>query len=100
MTDPQPPELDTDVPGGPVPVDNQPGHHPEQEQDKPDLDAFAERLGVTEESGADARTVADSPAPAPPGPRGVKAVVAALVAAVAVVVGVLARRRRRSHRTG
>lgn len=22
---------------GPVPEDNQPGHHPEQEQDKPDL---------------------------------------------------------------
>ncbi|MDP9387347.1 MAG: hypothetical protein M3Q48_05315 [Actinomycetota bacterium] len=24
---------------GPVPEDNLPGHHPEQEQDKPDLDA-------------------------------------------------------------
>ncbi len=29
-----------------VPEANQPGHHPDQEQDKPDLDAFAERLGV------------------------------------------------------
>jgi hypothetical protein len=35
-------------PGGPVPEDNQPGHHPTEEQDKPDLDAFAERLGVTD----------------------------------------------------
>jgi len=31
---------------GPVPVDNQPGHHPPKEQDKPDLDAFAARLGT------------------------------------------------------
>src|SRR5438105_1187654 len=31
---------------GPVPPDNQPGHHPENEQDKPDLDAFAARLGT------------------------------------------------------
>src|SRR5438093_13047872 len=30
---------------GPVPEDNLPGHHPPQEQDKPDLDAFAGRLG-------------------------------------------------------
>jgi hypothetical protein len=29
---------------GPVPPDNQPGHHPEEEADKPDLDAFAARL--------------------------------------------------------
>jgi hypothetical protein len=31
---------------GPVPVENQPGHHPPKEQDKPDLDAFANRLGA------------------------------------------------------
>lgn len=29
---------------GPVPEDNQPGHHPEHEQDKPDPDAFVERF--------------------------------------------------------
>jgi hypothetical protein len=29
---------------GPVPEDNQPGHHPPQDQDKPDLDAFAEKF--------------------------------------------------------
>lgn len=28
---------------GPVPEDNRPGHHPEHEQDKPDLEAFVER---------------------------------------------------------
>jgi hypothetical protein len=31
---------------GPVPAENQPGHHPPDEQDKPDLDAFAARLGA------------------------------------------------------
>ncbi|MFN7149077.1 MAG: hypothetical protein ACK4V6_06315 [Microthrixaceae bacterium] len=29
---------------GPVPEANLPGHHPEHDQDKPDLDAFAERF--------------------------------------------------------
>jgi hypothetical protein len=36
-------------PGGRVPEDNRPGHHPEHEQDKPDLEAFAKRV-----QGADA----------------------------------------------
>jgi hypothetical protein len=36
-------------PDGPVPEDQRPGHHPEHEQDKPDLDAFAERLGIVSE---------------------------------------------------
>ena len=31
---------------GPVPEDNQPGHHPPHEQDRPDLDAMAARLGT------------------------------------------------------
>jgi hypothetical protein len=30
----------------PVPEANRPGHHPDVEQDRPDLDAFAARLGV------------------------------------------------------
>lgn len=34
---------------GDVPEEQRPGHHPDQEQDKPDLDAFAERLGVKAE---------------------------------------------------
>jgi hemerythrin-like domain-containing protein len=42
---------DTTLPpdGGPiggVPADNRPGHHPDVEQDKPDLDAVAEALGT------------------------------------------------------
>lgn len=38
--------IPADVDAGPVPEDNLPGHHPEQEQDQPDLDAMAERLGT------------------------------------------------------
>ena len=29
---------------GPVPEDNRPGHHPDAEQDKPDLERFRTRL--------------------------------------------------------
>jgi hypothetical protein len=32
-------------PTGPVPEANRPGHHPDQEQDKPDLERFRNRLG-------------------------------------------------------
>jgi hypothetical protein len=32
-----------------VPEEQQPGHHPEREQDKPDLDDFAARLGIVPE---------------------------------------------------
>ena len=38
-----------DDPKAPVPEDQRPGHHPDHDQDKPDLDKFAERLGVAKE---------------------------------------------------
>ncbi|MBL8774539.1 MAG: hypothetical protein JNK12_01355 [Acidimicrobiales bacterium] len=38
--------ITSDVDAGPVPEDNLPGHHPDHEQDKPDLTAVAERLGT------------------------------------------------------
>lgn len=43
-----------DTPGtsgseGSIPEDQRPGHHPEHEQDKPDMDKFAERLGIVSE---------------------------------------------------
>ncbi len=48
---------------GPAPEEQRPGHHPDHEQDKPDLDAFAERLGVVAEgeepAGAPTLTEAD-----------------------------------------
>src|SRR3546814_6177384 len=36
----------TSAPGGPVPEDQRPGHHPDDEQDKPDLAAVAARHGL------------------------------------------------------
>ena len=34
-----------------TPEENQPGHHPDREQDKPNGAAFAERLGVLADDG-------------------------------------------------
>lgn len=84
---------------GPVPAENQPGHHPAQEQDKPDLDAFAARLGVTDEPAEEAveRQLAPEPerqaAPGPP-----KAVLAGVVLAVLALFGLFRIRRRRGRR--
>jgi hypothetical protein len=57
---------------GPVPPENQPGHHPSDDQDKPDLDAFAAKL-TGDDRPADDRPADDRPAAAapetPPAPR-------------------------------
>jgi hypothetical protein len=115
---------ESEGPTGPVPVDNQPGHHPPKEQDKPDIDAFAERLGTvaptepalgsppTEPTGGSPPTEPDGGSPptepaggsaptepaAPAGRSGSRGMVAGLVAAVLVVVlGVMAGRRLRGR---
>ena len=44
---------------GAVPEDNRPGHHPDREQDQPDLDAFAARLGTVGDTPTD-DTVTDA----------------------------------------
>lgn len=49
---------------GPVPEENQPGHHPERDQDKPDPEAFVERFRhpptiESEGEGEEARTGGD-----------------------------------------
>jgi hypothetical protein len=36
---------------GQVPEDNRPGHHPEAEQDQPDLEAFRNRLARDRDDG-------------------------------------------------
>src|SRR5215210_7561420 len=48
---------------GPVPVDNQPGHHPAAEQDKPDADRFVAKVkavAAQADDGADAVEVGPS----------------------------------------
>jgi hypothetical protein len=80
----------TDAPGGPVPPDNQPGHHPPKEQDKPDLQAFAERLGTAPSPGDDAGATPSAVTSARAGRWGL----VALAAVVLVVLGVVAGRRR------
>ncbi len=39
--------------GGPVPPDNQPGHRPDQDQDKPDMDAFVAAFTKDPDDGPD-----------------------------------------------
>jgi len=101
MSDPQQPELahgqvppGADGPAGPVPVDNQLGHHPSKEQDKPDLDAFAAKLGIVEEpdrnDSAPKETAARRVAPA--------AVAGVVAGVLTALLGVLALRRRRARR--
>ncbi len=41
-------DVGAEAPRGPVPPENQPGHHPADEQDKPPLDKFAAKLGTME----------------------------------------------------
>jgi len=100
-------EPGADAPRGPVPPENQPGHHPAQEQDKPDIKAFAEKLGTVEPSqresepgpagASDGSGVLAKPLSAVGGRRSIVAGVAALAALLlAVVAGRRIRSRRRS----
>ena len=92
-------DIGADAPRGPVPPENQPGHHPPEEQDKPPLDKFAAKLGTM---GPEERTdvLKDEPPsvvnlPAPATRRNALVGVAALVA---LVLAVLAGRRIRARR--
>ena len=51
----------TTDPDAPIPEEQRPGHDPEFDQDKPDMDAMAERLGVVPEG----EEPDDAPAPLP-----------------------------------
>lgn len=91
---------------GPVPEENEPGHHPDHDQDQPDLDAFAARFsgsdldelptdtGLVEGSDVDNDTDSADDRPAA---GHTLARWAALIAGAAVIAAVLAiwlRRRR------
>lgn len=93
-------------PGGPVPAENQPGHHPPKEQDKPDLDAFAQKLGVVEasdgEAASDGQASSDErdAGPLQAADRTTRIGLASAVATVmALLLAVLVGRRRRSRRS-
>lgn len=88
-------DVGADAPRGPVPPENQPGHHPAEEQDKPDLQAFAERLGVVEASD-DAQAQGQAAA----GRRTALVRACAVVGALgAVVLSIVAGRWLRSRRS-
>ena len=94
-------DIGADAPRGPVPAENQPGHHPAEEQDKPDVDAFAAKLGTMppaerEEWAEQQEAERAAAAGAPAGSR--SRVVALAAAAFAVLLGIFAVRRRRSRR--
>lgn len=102
MARPQSPDLRPTGTTGPVPEANSPGHHPEHDQDRPDLDAFAERFsgrplddlpsdtgvlddhyGAADDQRSTGRSLTRWAAPV------------AGIAAVAVLIAVVVRRRRR-----
>lgn len=94
-------EVGADAPRGPVPPENQPGHHPADEQDKPPLDKFAAKLGTME---PDERkdVLTDEPAsvvnPVPAQVGGRRNALVGVGALVALILAVVAGRRIRSRR--
>lgn len=93
-------DVGADAPRGPVPPENQPGHHPAEEQDKPPIDKFAAKLGTMEPE--ERKDVLKDEPPSVVNPVPVKAArrkvlvgVAALVALILAVVG--GRRIRSRH---
>jgi hypothetical protein len=93
-------DIGADAPRGPVPPENQPGHHPSDEQDKPDLDKFAAKLGTMEpeerkEVLKDEPPSVVNPVPAQATRRNALVGVGALVA---LILAVVAGRRIRSRR--
>ena len=87
---------------GPVPAENQPGHHPAEEQDKPDDNAFAAKLGTmppAEREEFEERQEEQSRQAAPAAVAGSKSkVVAIAAAAFSVLLALFVVRRRRSRR--
>ncbi|HEX2046612.1 MAG TPA: hypothetical protein VHF27_02540 [Acidimicrobiales bacterium] len=92
-------DVGADAPRGPVPAENQPGHHPAEEQDKPDVNAFAAKLGTmppAEREEWAEQQQAEQAGSAPAGTR--SRVVAVAAAAFGVILALVAMRRRRSRR--
>ncbi len=88
-----------DEPRGPVPAENQPGHHPAEEQDKPPIDKFAAKLGTMEPE-ARREVLKDEPPSVvnPPPPATKRNALVGVAALVALVLAVVAGRRIRARR--
>jgi hypothetical protein len=94
-------DIGADAPRGPVPAENQPGHHPADEQDKPPLDKFAAKLGTMEPEERTDVLKDEPPSVVNPVPAQVAARRNALVgvgALLALILAVVAGRRIRSRR--
>ena len=91
-------ESGADAPRGPIPPENQPGHHPTEEQDKPPLDKFAAKLGTMEPSEREEVLKDERPTPASPPAPAKRTALVGVAALVALIVAVLAGRRIRSRR--
>ena len=89
-------DVGADAPRGPVPDENQPGHHPADEQDKPDLNAFAAKLGTMEPAEREEFQEQQVTPGAQTGSR--SRAVALAAAALAALLAILTVRRRRSRR--
>jgi hypothetical protein len=91
-------DIGADAPRGPVPAENQPGHHPADEQDRPPLDKFAAKLGTMEPEERTDVLKDEPPSVVNPVPAQVAARRNALVgvgALVALILAVVAGRRIR-----
>ncbi len=89
------------APDGPIPEEQQPGRQPTHQADKPDMDAFAERLGVVkdgdEPDGAPSVTADEPASPTIAHIRSRQRTVAMVVTVVAIgltIAGVRRLRRR------
>ncbi len=95
-------QIDANAPRGPVPPENQPGNRPAQEQDKPDLDAFAERFGIVEgeggPAGSEAAALTERGEVARSQVSPVKVASVALAGVVFSAIAILLGRKLRRHR--
>jgi hypothetical protein len=83
------PDIGADAPRGPVPPENQAGHHPAEEQDKPPLDKFAAKLGTMEPSEREEVLKDEQPAPAAAEPAAAAQITRSPLLGVAAVLGLI-----------
>ena len=91
-------DVGAEAPRGPVPTENQPGHHPADEQDKPPLDKFAAKLGTMEPDERKDALKDEPPSVVNPAPAARRNALVGVAALAALILAVVAGRRIRSRR--